>query len=125
LPRSTFLNCDLPATVDRLIDPERFFRSVSTPIVVLDEVHQLADPSRVLKIAADEFPRPKILATGSSTLAATQKLRDSLTGRKRAATTLSDSGASVTGSRSPGCISISDTLWFLHVSSTCARQQDS
>ena len=47
----------------------------------IDEVHQLADPSRLLKIGADEFPKLKILATGSSTLAATQKFRDSLTGR--------------------------------------------
>jgi predicted AAA+ superfamily ATPase len=52
-------------------------------VVVLDEVHQLPDPSRVLKIGADAFPRLKILATGSSTLAATRKFRDSLTGRKR------------------------------------------
>lgn len=52
-------------------------------MVVLDEVHQLADPSRLLKIAADAFPNLKILATGSSTLAATAKFRDSLTGRKR------------------------------------------
>ncbi len=42
-----------------------------------------ADPSRLLKIAADAFPKLKILATGSSTLAATRKFRDSLTGRKR------------------------------------------
>lgn len=41
------------------------------------------DPSRVLKIAADEYPRLKILATGSSTLAATKKFRDTLTGRKQ------------------------------------------
>jgi hypothetical protein len=52
-------------------------------LVVLDEVHQLPDPSRLLKIGADGFPKLKILATGSSTLAATQKFRDSLTGRKR------------------------------------------
>lgn len=51
--------------------------------MVLDEVHQLPDPSRLLKIGADAFPKLKILATGSSTLAATQKFRDSLTGRKR------------------------------------------
>jgi hypothetical protein len=36
----------------------------------------------VLKIAADEYPGLKILATGSSTLAATGKFKDSLTGRK-------------------------------------------
>ena len=49
-----------------------------------DEVHRLADPSLLLKIAADEYPGLRILATGSSTLAATGKFRDSLTGRKRA-----------------------------------------
>jgi hypothetical protein len=45
-------------------------------------VHRLADPSRVLKVAADAFPSVRCLATGSSTLAATRKFRDSLTGRK-------------------------------------------
>ena len=52
-------------------------------VVIFDEVHQLPDPSRLLKIGADAFPKLKILATGSSTLAATQKFRDSLAGRKR------------------------------------------
>jgi len=47
-------------------------------------VHHLDDPSRLLKIAADEYPHLKVLATGSSTLAATRKFRDSLTGRKQA-----------------------------------------
>jgi hypothetical protein len=83
LPDTEFLNCDLPSTAERLRDPEGFFRAVKTKCVVLDEVHQLPDPSRVLKIAADAFPKLKVLATGSSTLAATQKFRDSLTGRKR------------------------------------------
>lgn len=83
LPESEFLNCDLPSVAERLRDPESFFRSVKQPLVVLDEVHQLPDPSRVLKIGADAFPKLKILATGSSTLAATRKFRDTLTGRKR------------------------------------------
>lgn len=83
LPETEFLNCDLPSVAERLRDPESFFQSVKTPLLVLDEVHQLPDPSRVLKIAADAFPRLRILATGSSTLAATRKFRDSLTGRKR------------------------------------------
>jgi predicted AAA+ superfamily ATPase len=78
-----FLNCDLPSTVERLRDPEVYFRSAKHRIVVLDEIHQLPDPSRILKIAADAFPRLKVLATGSSTLAATKKFKDSLTGRKR------------------------------------------
>jgi hypothetical protein len=83
LPDAQFLNCDLPGVAERLRDPESFYRSVKKRLVVFDEVHQLPDPSRLLKIGADEFRRLKILATGSSTLAATRKFRDSLTGRKR------------------------------------------
>ncbi len=77
-------NCDLPSVAARLADPEHFFATVGARVLVLDEVHQLEDPSRVLKIAADEFPALRVLATGSSTLAATVKFRDSLAGRKRA-----------------------------------------
>lgn len=78
-----YVNCDLPITEDRLRDPELFFKSCEKPVVIFDEVHQLSDPSRVLKIGADLFPHLKILATGSSTLAASKKFRDTLTGRKR------------------------------------------
>jgi predicted AAA+ superfamily ATPase len=78
-----YVNCDLPVTEDRVRDPELFFRSAEKPIVVFDEIHQLSDPSRLLKIGADLFPKLKILATGSSTLAASKKFRDTLTGRKR------------------------------------------
>jgi len=64
-------------------DPALFYRNCSKPVVVFDEIHQLRDPSRVLKVGADMFPRIRILATGSSTLAASKKFRDTLTGRKR------------------------------------------
>jgi predicted AAA+ superfamily ATPase len=83
LPDTEFLNCDLPSVAERLRDPESFYRSVAKRLVVFDEVHQLPDPSMLLKIGADAFPDLKILATGSSTLAATRKFRDSLAGRKR------------------------------------------
>lgn len=83
VPGAQVFNCDLPSVAGRLRDPEGFLASVGPSPVVLDEVHQLEDPSRLLKIAADEFPRLKVLATGSSTLAATRKFRDSLAGRKR------------------------------------------
>src|SRR5208283_163822 len=73
LPDAEFLNCDLPSVAERVGDPENLFRSVRKDTVVFDEVHQLPDPSRLLKIGADQFPRLKILATGSSTLAATRK----------------------------------------------------
>ena len=78
-----YVNCDLPVTQERLRDPELFFRSCEKPIVIFDEVHQLKDPSRTLKIGADAFPHLRILATGSSSLAASKKFRDTLTGRKR------------------------------------------
>lgn len=83
LPDIVYMNCDLPSVSERLDDPELFFGSQAPGTrIVLDEVHRLADPSRTLKIAADAFPRLRILATGSSTLAATRKFRDTLTGRK-------------------------------------------
>ncbi|MBZ0153874.1 MAG: DUF4143 domain-containing protein [Planctomycetes bacterium] len=84
LPDAEFLDCDLPSVAERLRDPEAFYRSVRHQHVVFDEIHQLPDPSRLLKIGADNFPKLRLLATGSSTLAATRKFRDSLTGRKRA-----------------------------------------
>jgi uncharacterized protein len=56
LPGAAFVNCDLPSSAARLEDPERFFRALNAPMLILDEVHQLPDPSRLLKIAADAFP---------------------------------------------------------------------
>jgi hypothetical protein len=83
LPKTVYLNCDLPSVTSRLEDPEFFFRAQSARArIILDEVHRLPDPSRTLKIAADSFPNLRILATGSSTLAATRRFRDALTGRK-------------------------------------------
>ncbi len=78
-----YVNCDLPVSEDRVRDPQLFFKSCERPIVVFDEIHQLQDPSRILKIGADLFPHLRILATGSSTLAASSKFRDTLAGRKR------------------------------------------
>ncbi len=83
LPDISYFNCDLPSVQRQLADPEYFLRNQRPGRrLVLDEIHRIADPSSFLKIAADEFPRISILATGSSTLAATRKFRDSLSGRK-------------------------------------------
>lgn len=80
---AVYMNCDLPSVTRTLSDPEMFYDTLSeNTIVVFDEVHRVEDPSRLLKIASDAYPHLKILATGSSTLAATKKFRDSLTGRK-------------------------------------------
>src|SRR4249920_1842761 len=81
--RALYVNCDLPVVEEMVRDPALFFRGCSKPVVVFDEIHQLRDPSRVLKIGADMFPQLRILATGSSTLAASKKFRDTLAGRKR------------------------------------------
>ena len=85
LPDAVYLNCDLPSTARRLDDPEFFLGGLAPgTVLIVDEVHRLPDPSLLLKIAADEHPSLKVLATGSSTLAATGKFRDSLAGRKLA-----------------------------------------
>lgn len=81
--RILYVNCDLPVVEEMVHDPQLFFRTCDKPVVVFDEIHQLRDPARLLKIGADLFPNLKILATGSSTLAASGKFRDTLTGRKR------------------------------------------
>src|SRR3970282_1469208 len=75
---------DLPTVEDMVRDPRLFFRSCTRPVVIFAEIPQLRDPTRLLKVGADAFPKLKILATGSSTLAASRKFRDTLTGRKRA-----------------------------------------
>lgn len=83
IPGTRYLNCDLPSVQRTLADPELFFDGLpGEAVVVFDEVHRLPDPSQLLKIAADEYPGLRVLATGSSTLQATGKFRDSLTGRK-------------------------------------------
>lgn len=81
--RILYINCDLPLAGEMTADPELFYRNCDRQVVVFDEIHQLRDPSRLLKIGADVFPKLKILATGSSTLAASRKFKDTLTGRKR------------------------------------------
>jgi predicted AAA+ superfamily ATPase len=77
-----YFDCELPRVRRALEDPELFFRDAGSDLVVLDEVHRLVNPSEVLKIAADHFPGTRVVATGSSTLAARRKFRDTLTGRK-------------------------------------------
>jgi len=78
-----YLDCELPRTRRALTDPEGFLRDVRGKRVVLDEIHRLSNPSELLKIAADHYPDVQILATGSFTLGASSKFRDTLTGRKQ------------------------------------------
>jgi predicted AAA+ superfamily ATPase len=79
-----FFDCERPR-VRRQIeeDPEGFLGQISGTRVVFDEVHRIAQPSELLKIAADYFPNLRVLATGSSTLGASHRFQDTLAGRKR------------------------------------------
>lgn len=77
-----YFDCELPSVRRRLEDPEYFLDSVRGKTVVLDEIHRLPNPSELLKIAADHYPTTRIVATGSSSLGASRKFRDTLTGRK-------------------------------------------
>ena len=82
LPDVLYFDCERPEDRQQMLDPTYFLESVRGRRVVLDEVHRLADPSVLLKIAADHYPDIRIVATGSSTLQASVKFRDTLTGRK-------------------------------------------
>jgi predicted AAA+ superfamily ATPase len=82
LPRAEYLDCELPSVRRLLAQPESFLRARRKRMLALDEVHRLANPSELLKLAADHFPDVRILATGSSTLGASRRFRDTLTGRK-------------------------------------------
>ena len=83
LPDMEYLDCELPSIRRTLEDPERFLRDLGPRRMVLDEVHRLANPSELLKIAADYHPGTHIVATGSSSLGASRRFRDTLTDRKR------------------------------------------
>lgn len=84
LPDVRYENCDLPSVQRAFADPELAFQAMSPGTrLVLDEVHRLPDPTLALKIAADALPTLRVLATGSSTLTASARFRDTLTDRKR------------------------------------------
>lgn len=77
-----YFDCELPRVRRQIEDPEAFLEGLRGRRVALDEVHRLANPTEVLKIAADHYPDVHLIATGSSTLGASTHFRDALTGRK-------------------------------------------
>jgi predicted AAA+ superfamily ATPase len=82
LPGSDYFDCELPRTRRMMEDPEGFLEDRKGRTIVLDEIHRLQNPSELLKIAADHFPHTQVIATGSSTLGASRKFKDTLAGRK-------------------------------------------
>ncbi len=77
-----YFDCELPRVRRLMDDPQAFLDSLPNKRIVLDEIHRLPNPSELLKIAADHYPKTQIIATGSSTLGASAKFRDTLAGRK-------------------------------------------
>jgi hypothetical protein len=83
LPEVEYFDCELPRVRRMLEHAESFLGDHHGQRIVLDEIHRLPNPSEILKIASDHYPDVRILATGSSTLGASTKFRDTLAGRKR------------------------------------------
>lgn len=83
IPDIEYFDCELPRVRRLMADPQDFLNSIRGARIVLDEIHRLDNPSELLKIAADHYPDTKIIATGSSTLGASTKFKDTLAGRKR------------------------------------------
>ncbi len=81
-PDVDYFDCESPRTRSLFADPEDFLGRRAGRTVAIDEIHRLANPAELLKIAADHYPNVRVLATGSSTLAASSRFRDTLAGRK-------------------------------------------
>jgi predicted AAA+ superfamily ATPase len=81
-PDVEYFDCELPRVRRMMEDPQSFLEEIKARTVVLDEVHRLPNPAEILKIAADHYPESRIIATGSSTLGASVKFKDTLAGRK-------------------------------------------
>lgn len=83
IPDIEYFDCERPRIRQLLEDPEDFLARHKGKRLVLDEIHRLENPSEILKLAADYYPKTKIIATGSSTLGVSTKFKDTLTGRKK------------------------------------------
>ncbi len=83
LPHVEYFDCERPSVRELFNDPEGFLAGKAGKRLILDEIHRLDNPSEILKLAADHYSTVKIIATGSSTLGASAKFKDTLTGRKR------------------------------------------
>ena len=81
--KADYFDCERPS-VRKKIENEDFLDSLgrNNRLIILDEIHRLSNPAEFLKIIADHYSNLKIIATGSSSLAATLKFKDTLTGRK-------------------------------------------
>jgi hypothetical protein len=82
IPQVEYFDCELPRVRRLMEDPQEFLEGLRGKRIVLDEIHRLSNPSELLKIAADHHPGVQVIATGSSTLGASVRFKDTLAGRK-------------------------------------------
>ena len=69
------LNSYDPAVYRQILKP-------NLKIIIIDEIHNLADPGRAAKIFYDQLPEYQLVVTGSSALTIKNKASESLAGRK-------------------------------------------
>ncbi len=82
IPEIEYFDCELPRHRREMDDPELFLERHKNKRIVLDEIHRLQNPAELLKIASDHYKGTKVMATGSSTLGASLRFKDTLAGRK-------------------------------------------
>lgn len=82
IPEIEYFDCELPRHRREMEDPELFLERHKNKRIILDEIHRLRNPAELLKIASDHYQETKVLATGSSTLGASSRFKDTLAGRK-------------------------------------------
>ncbi len=82
--RALYLNCDIDeqreavnttslAVIGQLLQ--------NVDLLFIDEAQRLSDPGRTVKVIHDNFPKVRVLVTGSSSLDLQNKLSDAMTGR--------------------------------------------
>ena len=81
-----YLNCDIAEdntaiNTTSIAVLERLLLLPKIDILLIDEAQRLDNPGLTLKIIYDNFPKTKVLATGSSSFDLKNKLSDALTGR--------------------------------------------
>ena len=59
LEKAEYFDCELPRVRHLLEDPEAFLRDMNHKRIILDEIHRLDNPTELLRISADHYPKIK------------------------------------------------------------------
>jgi len=84
-PNGAYFNCDLPQNQARFAyeNSHNLAKTVADlELIILDEAQRIENIGMVLKILIDQYPDKKIIATGSSSFALSNRINEPLTGRK-------------------------------------------